>query len=389
MASVPPHTNSGLYISKNMRMGRGVTVPKLGVFTFTPPEIRLKGVTNPQDRDLRPRNPVFIISKDFVKGLEIKSGIFFQQEFGSGMRAYSIYGSNGEVPIAKANFTEVASYANMTKDNVETAVNRVIKHLSDKARTSGSCVIDVPSVGAFMVKNMIAAVKFTEFLQRDTRNVLSQSLHDRKTRGDFSLTKDNLKKFAILNETQERLGHKTLDFLKIDDKARTFLKDEMGLHFDESNPMRRTITGFDRSLNTRNFRGSNSQMIDSHVSKFNQSAMRQTLGSSGGAFRTTINHDYNMALKLLREWIFGKSMNSEESFLEFMRLSRGKRDRESVLTDSDVWAACKQISLDITEQQAHELFRLLDCNQDGVVSLEDWGNILKFDSNGTLRKLRN
>lgn len=37
----------GLYISKNMRMGRGVTIPKFGVFTFTPPEIRLKGVTNP------------------------------------------------------------------------------------------------------------------------------------------------------------------------------------------------------------------------------------------------------------------------------------------------------------------------------------------------------
>jgi len=34
--------NSGLYLSKNMRMGRGVTVPKFGTFTFTPPEVRLK-----------------------------------------------------------------------------------------------------------------------------------------------------------------------------------------------------------------------------------------------------------------------------------------------------------------------------------------------------------
>lgn len=100
-----------------MRMGRGVNVPKLGVFTFTPPEVRLKGVTNPVERDLRPRNPVFIISKDFALGVPIKSGIFFHQEFGSGIRAYSIYGSNGEVPVAKANFTEIASYANMTKDN--------------------------------------------------------------------------------------------------------------------------------------------------------------------------------------------------------------------------------------------------------------------------------
>lgn len=32
----------GLYISRNLRMGRGVNIPKLGIFTFTPPEVRLK-----------------------------------------------------------------------------------------------------------------------------------------------------------------------------------------------------------------------------------------------------------------------------------------------------------------------------------------------------------
>jgi CCDC81 eukaryotic HU domain 1 len=36
----------GLYVSRNLRMGRGVNIPRLGVFTFTPPEVRLKGVTN-------------------------------------------------------------------------------------------------------------------------------------------------------------------------------------------------------------------------------------------------------------------------------------------------------------------------------------------------------
>jgi hypothetical protein len=59
--------------------------------------------------------------------------------------------------------------------------------------------MDIPSVGTFMVRNRLCAVKFNEFLQRDTRNILSQSLDARKTRANFSLTKDNLKKFAILN----------------------------------------------------------------------------------------------------------------------------------------------------------------------------------------------
>lgn len=76
----------GLYVSRNLRMGRGVSVPKLGVFTFTPPEVRLKviyeftqGVTNEKERDLKPRIPVFLIQKEFVKGLPLKTAIFFHQ----------------------------------------------------------------------------------------------------------------------------------------------------------------------------------------------------------------------------------------------------------------------------------------------------------------------
>lgn len=36
----------GLYISRNLRMGRAIHIPKLGLFTFTPPEVRLKVVLN-------------------------------------------------------------------------------------------------------------------------------------------------------------------------------------------------------------------------------------------------------------------------------------------------------------------------------------------------------
>jgi hypothetical protein len=32
----------GLYVSRNLRMGRGVNIPKFGIFTFTPTEVRLK-----------------------------------------------------------------------------------------------------------------------------------------------------------------------------------------------------------------------------------------------------------------------------------------------------------------------------------------------------------
>ena len=45
----------GLYINRNLRMGRGVHVPRLGTFTFTPPEVRLK-VLPILARELQMRN---------------------------------------------------------------------------------------------------------------------------------------------------------------------------------------------------------------------------------------------------------------------------------------------------------------------------------------------
>lgn len=85
----------------------------------------------------------------------------------------------------------------------------------------------------------------------------------------------------------------------------------MGLFFDDANTMRRTVTGFDRSLNTKNFKNNASAMIASQTSKFNDSIMRNTMGGSARGFRTTMKYDYNMALKLLKEWILRKKINSE------------------------------------------------------------------------------
>lgn len=50
----------GLYISRNLRMGRGVSVPKLGVFTFTPPEVRLKVNAYSHHRESQMKNKEII-----------------------------------------------------------------------------------------------------------------------------------------------------------------------------------------------------------------------------------------------------------------------------------------------------------------------------------------
>lgn len=68
-------TGLGQYISRNLRGGRAVKVINFGTFTFSSPEVRLPGVTSPEVHDKRPREPIFLIDKEFIKGYPIVSGI--------------------------------------------------------------------------------------------------------------------------------------------------------------------------------------------------------------------------------------------------------------------------------------------------------------------------
>ena len=77
----------GFYVRRQMGMGRGITIPHFGAFTFSAPDVTLPGVTNPQDRDKQIRNPVFLISKDFANGIFLQTGIFIDGH----VRAFKVF----------------------------------------------------------------------------------------------------------------------------------------------------------------------------------------------------------------------------------------------------------------------------------------------------------
>jgi len=72
----------------------------------------LKGVTNPGVRNKLPRKPVFIVSKYFVHGKRLKSGIFHHNT----LRPYSSKIPIGPVSQTKANYTEIGVISGLTKD---------------------------------------------------------------------------------------------------------------------------------------------------------------------------------------------------------------------------------------------------------------------------------
>ena len=89
-----------------------------------------KGVTNPDQRDLRLRVPVFLINKEFVKGVTIQTGIIS----GGNIRPFSMKGVISGLGQAKVNYTEIGFNAGLEKDVAKICVERVIKELAEKAK---------------------------------------------------------------------------------------------------------------------------------------------------------------------------------------------------------------------------------------------------------------
>jgi hypothetical protein len=74
----------------------------------------MKGTTNPGERDKQVREPVFIIGKDFVSAVYLKTGIAHNK--GAQVRPFDVKGASGIIPKVKINYTEVAALSGQGKD---------------------------------------------------------------------------------------------------------------------------------------------------------------------------------------------------------------------------------------------------------------------------------
>ena len=86
----------------------------------------------------------------------------------------------------------------------------------------------------------------------------------------MSLTSDNLKRLNNVSDMNYRLGNKSQEFFDIDPKARQYLSTTFNIHVDDNN-MKRSMTGFDRSVASKMFDRTNKSLKDSHNMRFSQS----------------------------------------------------------------------------------------------------------------------
>lgn len=206
------------------------------------------------------------------------------------------------------NLIEISSYANMSKDATELGINRIIKFISTKMLAGQNVNLEIPNVGQLISRNNLVAVKFNDFLHRDTRTILSKSVDERKQRGNMSLTSDNLKKFARLNEMNQKLSQAPDEFLDIDEKTKSFLRTDYGFHFNSArDPMKNSLTDFGRSYASREFDLRNNTLKNSQMSRMTQSGFLTNKVRS-------FNREYNMALKLVKEWVVSSCKDTKTAF---------------------------------------------------------------------------
>lgn len=179
-------------------MGRGITIPKFGIFTFSAPEFILDGVTNPLERDKQHRIPVFLISKDFARGKMLKTGIYIENH----IRPYLVQ-TNGKIQCTKINLAEISYYSQIQKENVAYGINRMIRIIEDKCRQNENVDVDIPAVGIFKTRNGTAAVAFKQDLIHITKGITNQPIEERKKKGEMNLTADTLKVLEYRNSVDQ------------------------------------------------------------------------------------------------------------------------------------------------------------------------------------------
>ena len=112
-------------IIQNYQRGKGTLIKGFGVFTFKPQQVILEGTTNQYDRDLRVREPVFIISKELNENF--CPGEYTRQ---NGIRYYTQKESK-DISIVKINYAEMAYSISISKDELTYLLKHLFMHINE------------------------------------------------------------------------------------------------------------------------------------------------------------------------------------------------------------------------------------------------------------------
>ena len=150
-------------VIQNYQRGKGTSIKGFGTFTFKNSDLNLEGTTNQNIRDKKPKNPVFIVSKEFNENF--CAGEYTRQ---NGIR-YFTQKESKNIPIVKLNLAEMAYSLSMSKEEVANLLKHLIFHLSQSIINKKFKNKILPGLGVLLNRNNIIAVKFNDDLQNDNK----------------------------------------------------------------------------------------------------------------------------------------------------------------------------------------------------------------------------
>lgn len=133
-----------------------------------------KGTTNPGKRDKQIRDPVFMVAKDFVSKVTVRTGTAHN---GGTLRPHELKGASGIIPQVKINYVEVGLFCNQSKETSRQACEQIFRSLSDRVRAGENVAYEIPLVGRFLTKSNIAAIAFNPDLIEQTRGQTAKNFN--------------------------------------------------------------------------------------------------------------------------------------------------------------------------------------------------------------------
>ena len=215
-------------IIENYHSGKGTSIKGFGTFTFTNVEYNLEGTTNQYNRDIKPRFPVFLVSKEFVDYL--KPGIYTEK---SGLIYYT-QKLNNKVPIIKLNLAKIAYGANISKEECFTIISTTIKLMADQIRRrvyNNNKIL--PDLGLLIHRGNIFGVKFDYNLIDAIPLQTQRLIHTKKNLRFYMETKDSEgiphKDIEDIDKAERDLRPKTAVLTKVTPSGDGWLKGNMGI----------------------------------------------------------------------------------------------------------------------------------------------------------------
>ena len=209
-------------IVQNYQKGKATYIKNFGTFTFKPDSINLEGTTNQYSRDKKPKMPVFIVSKEYIR--DLAAGEYTKQ---NGIRYY-IQKENKDISIVKLNFAQIAYSISLSKDEAMNLINNLILYLMENIAQKKFKNKLLPGVGVLLTRGNIVAVKFDNNLIEENKYKTHINTFTKKNISmdmDMSKAQEAIVKDCVTPyKNMESLKAKNSLITRMDNTAKTYLK---------------------------------------------------------------------------------------------------------------------------------------------------------------------